>query len=923
MSQASQPNSGDIITTSSLTQHFELAEIQLFISQIPGVVALYKTEALIIAAASDTWLKSTHRTKEVIGQPLHVALPELMSQGVPEMLLSVFRTGEAIIRSEYRLEIMQDGKPTEAYFDATYSAIKSSEGEIIGVLAMGTEVTEKVLAKKEQQKLLAMVDNSSDFIGLSGPDNTIVYLNVAARKLVGIPLDADVSGMSSKLFYSPEQYQYIRNEIIPVLEKEGTWQGPVSLIHHQTEEIIPCHGSYILVKDEKGTIISRGATIRDLRGEIARGRELAHSEERFRKTIQDAPVAIGLMRGADMIVETANNDILRLWGKNETVIGLPIVEALPEIKGQGLLELLQSVYTTGEPYYGYEMQVKLAHDGGLRDFYFNFVYAPVRDVSGVINGVVVVATEVSEQVKTRQELEKSERRFRNLIEEAPVATGLYIGREMRIAFVNEAMAYVWGKDKSVIGKTIREALPELDGQPFHQLLDDVFTTGKEYKASADRVDLVVDNRLQTFYYNFVYYPLRDEDGKVYAILNMAIDVTAQHEATKKVEETEERLRIAIESAELGTWTINLKTQEAFLSDRLKTLYGFEGDTVDIMSGFNSIHEKDRERVFATMMAATQPEAGGIYQDEYAIRNQITGKIYEIRAAAKVVFDGDGNAEFLVGTIQDITDQKMAELELEARVEERTEALRRANVRLQQSNQNLQQFAYVSSHDLQEPLRKILIFSGMLRDSQLIPTDSREHQHAEKISASAQRMQRLIRDLLDYSRADIKEQLFEPVNLNKVLRNILQDFELLIIQKDAEMQVGELPMVKSIPLQMNQLLYNLIGNALKFTKKGRKPVITISSSYPNKSELRQHENINPSWTYCLIKVSDNGIGFDPAFSDKIFTVFQRLHNRDEYEGTGIGLALCKKIAENHGGELTVESEEDKGATFSILLPVSRG
>jgi PAS domain S-box-containing protein len=902
-----------------------LAELRIFIAQIPAAVALYTTEDLIIDAASDHWLSATHRSKEVLGKPIQEALPELVSQGIPEMLRSVLKTGEAIYNTNMLLKLVRNGKLVNTYFNSTYSPVRNEAGQITGVLAFGIEVTDKVLALKEQQKLLAMVNDSADFAGISAPDNHLIYLNAAGRRLVGISADEDITQRLARSFYAPSQYDRIKQHIMPELEQEGRWQGYVELTHCHTGETIPCYGSYILIKDKQtGEIIARGATLRDLRGEIARNEELAHSEQRFRTMIREAPVAISLLSGTTLIVETANNDMLKLWGKDERIIGLPLNEGLPEIKGQGFMELLQQVVSKGEAHYGYETLAQIEHEGILQDLYFNFVYAPMRELDGSVSGVIVIASEVTEQVRIRKELDNSEQRFKTLIEEAPVATAIYTGREMRIGFANDAMLKVWGKDSSVIGKTLRDALPELEGQPFHQLLDDVLTSGQEYNADADRVELLIDDALRSSYYNFVYQPLRNEKGEPYAILNMAVDVTAQQQSSRKVAEAEERLRIALESAQMGTWSIDLRTNEIHLSDRVKYLFGYDEDRIDFEQGFLAIHAKDRDRVYGSIIAAAQPRSGGMFHDEYTIQNLKTGKTYEIRAAAKVFFDDDNNATLMVGTVQDITEQKIAELELEARVEERTETLRRTNLRLQQSNQNLQQFAYVSSHDLQEPLRKILIFSGMLQDSKLITKGTREHEYAEKISGSAKRMQLLIRDLLDYSRADDEEQLFELTDLNKILQNIRQDFELMIAQKQATLQVDRLPALEAIPLQMNQLFYNLISNALKFTKDGVPPAISISCTYPTLRTTDGHSNQRSQLVqHCLIEVSDNGIGFDQSFSDKIFTVFQRLHNREEYEGTGIGLALCRKIVENHGGEITVESSLGLGTTFSILLPMKTG
>ncbi|WP_207423918.1 PAS domain-containing sensor histidine kinase [Desertivirga brevis] len=266
------------------------------------------------------------------------------------------------------------------------------------------------------------------------------------------------------------------------------------------------------------------------------------SQESLFSLFQQAPVALAYLKGEDLLVDVANAHILELWGKEKEIIGLPLLDALPEIKGQEFPDLLRTVYSTGAEQRGYETLAKLQRHGELQDAYFNFIYAPVRNPDGTITGVSVVATEVTEQVLAKKSLIESERKFKGLVLEADVATAVYMGPEMRIEVANDAMIGVWRKDKTVIGKTLNEALPELEGQPFHQLLQNVYSTGITYKATEDPVDLVVDGVLQRFYYNFSYKALKNSEGEIYGILNMAVDVTEQVLVRQKAENNEIKLK---------------------------------------------------------------------------------------------------------------------------------------------------------------------------------------------------------------------------------------------------------------------------------------------------------------------------------------------------------------------------------------------
>ncbi|MGI8636870.1 MAG: sensor histidine kinase, partial [Segetibacter sp.] len=235
---------------------------------------------------------------------------------------------------------------------------------------------------------------------------------------------------------------------------------------------------------------------------------------------------------------------------------------------------------------------------------------------------------------------------------------------------------------------------------------------------------------------------------------------------------------------------------------------------------------------------------------------------------------------------------------------------------------LAQFAYVASRDLQEPLRKIVTFSTRLKDRfiDLIPEQGREY--IEKINSSAERMRNLIDDLLNFSRISTFDKKFIKTDLNKVLMDVLGDFDLLIQERNAVVNVDRLPILEAIPLQMNQLFNNLLGNALKFTSHSDVPTISVKCRPLYEGDLKNYKQLEKSTQYYEICFIDNGTGFPQEFADQIFVIFQRLNDKEDYPGTGIGLALCRKIVRNHRGEIVAKSEEGKGATFYLILPVKQ-
>jgi signal transduction histidine kinase len=258
--------------------------------------------------------------------------------------------------------------------------------------------------------------------------------------------------------------------------------------------------------------------------------------------------------------------------------------------------------------------------------------------------------------------------------------------------------------------------------------------------------------------------------------------------------------------------------------------------------------------------------------------------------------------------------KMNNERLEARVAERTaeiasanEALTRSNQELQRSNRELQEFAFVASHDLQEPLRKIRTFADLLREEHGAGLDDEAQHYLGRMQQAATRMSRLISDLLTFSRVSTKARPFEPVALDDVLREALDDLDMVIQDTGADVQAVPLPRIEADPIQMRQLFQNLVGNALKFHRPDVSPEVRIRP-------VPADDDANVA-----IEVADNGIGFDPKYAERIFVPFQRLHTRGEYDGTGIGLAVVRRIVERHGGAVTVESEEGQGTTFVVTLP----
>lgn len=266
-------------------------------------------------------------------------------------------------------------------------------------------------------------------------------------------------------------------------------------------------------------------------------------------------------------------------------------------------------------------------------------------------------------------------------------------------------------------------------------------------------------------------------------------------------------------------------------------------------------------------------------------------------------------------LTDLTFQK----EIQKLLKQNNERLEEINAELEVSNNDLQQFASVASHDLQEPLRKILIFSTLLKDKHIQELTGDAAMYLEKIISSSNRMKTMIFDILSYSRLSGNNENFEIMDLKDIVNDVLEDYEIVINEKKANIIIKDLPKIEVNPGQIRQVFQNLISNALKFGKADEPPVIEISGQIIPKSSDDTVANINET-PYCTITIVDNGIGFNDLYGEKIFSLFQRLNTKDKYEGSGIGLAITKKIIDKHNGKITAHSKEGQGSQFVITLPV---
>ncbi len=722
---------------------------------------------------------------------------------VVKKIYDVIEKGETNWSDFYRFR-RADGSYAHVH-DRGYTI--QSEGKPVRMVGSMMDISQQLRsdkAREESEESLTFAIQAAQLgtWNLNPVDQTALF-NDRCKELYGHPAEADMHYERLAQFIHPDDRTRVTEAVERALDpsQRATYDVRYRVIGAKDRKLRWLHCTGRAYFDPSGKPIRFSGISREITSEITSQEKIAWADQQAAMTIEGSGAG-------SFMVTLATNEIIYSPTMARIIAGSESVNMTRDILLASLhpddVDVRNQAYAEAEDNGELRYEARFIwNDGSVH--WVRVLGRYLYDSMGKAVSLSGIVMDITDRIESEQRLKVNEEHLRTLIEQAPVATALFVGRDLVIDIPNEAMLKVWGKGRSVIGKPLREALPELEGQPFLAILDRIYETGEAHSDQGARADLRVNGKLQTFYYDYTYKPLKNSRGEVYAILDMAVDVTEQVVSRQELEQSEERYR------------------------------------------------------------------------------QLAS-------------------------------------ELERRVAQRTEELHQANIELVNSNNNLQQFAYAASHDMQEPLRKIQSFGSRLLATYSDKLDDNGKYMLTRIQDASKRMSAMIDDLLAYSRLTTREGEFGEVPLDGIVNSVLADLEISIQEQKADITVGELPVVWGNGPQLTQLAQNLISNAVKYRLPDRESIIRLSYRTVDDAEKKTLPKLLPDHRYIRLEVSDNGVGFDEIYLDRIFQMFQRLHGRSEFSGSGIGLALCKKVVQNHHGYITARSQPGKGATFIVYLPL---
>ncbi len=836
---------------------------------------------------------------------------------------------ESVLLEDMLLYVKRYGYTEPTYFTYSYSPVLDESGEVEGLFAVVTETTQKVIGTR---KILESEQNFRNLVTeapiaiciLTGEDYIVEMANEVmlqflgrTKDIIGQPLlaalpEADMQGLTKVLDHVRQTGESFSKPVYPAEllidgVRETRYFDLIFKPHYKNADSSEVTSIFCVAHNVTEEVLIRRQLEEnesDLQRRVEERTADLNQQRTFIESILDASFngiySLKAVRNQEGIITDfhylfANKNIANLVNlQPQEMIGASMLQLIPENKNNGFFDLFCRVLQTGKPVQDVTHFVTQNIDN-----WYDYVIVPIDS-----DTVVVTTQDITKNKLASIQIEEQRNLLDNIMKHSP--SGISVTEVIR------------NKEGTVIdGRTLiaNEISEKFTGIPLAKMLHNTVAQNDPGVIDSPLFQQAV-HTLNTGVPFIMQYFLQgagrwlelsvarmDKDR----LINVFTDVTATKTAELEIVNSIERLAGVFNAAQSGMFTFAPEFNE-------------EGELIDFRfvitnANFAAYVNQTPEGLKGELGSTWFPSymENGVF-DMYK-KTFLTGETQR----QNIHYNADGLDVYLdlmstkimdevLVTFTDYTELKLTQTQLEQHIEE-----------LKRSNANLEEFAHAASHDLKEPIRKVQVFSDRLKSSFNQLTEEQQNLFG-RVDDAAQRMSLLIDDLLDYSHVSMGVEMLEEIDLNEKLETVISDLEIAIQDKDASIKVDPLPTIKGHRRQLQQLFHNLIQNALKYSKKDEAPHISITSEKIKGREASftlPFENNNHY--YHLIQVKDNGIGFDQEYAERIFQMFQRLHGKSEYNGSGVGLAIVRKVVQNHNGHIAAESVQGQGATFKILFP----
>jgi len=807
-------------------------------------------------------------------------------------------------RVDYRI-VSRDKKVV--WLDTYVYAEFDSSGKAHALNQVCVDTTEQRKAQEElsarDKKFRALIENITDLIALIDSDGKILFASPSTEKILGYIVEEYLGKRIFEMIH-PDDLDDFNNSFESVLKTEGCVISNIQYRVRDSKNNWRWHEATFHNLLDDPSIASVVVNHRDITERKQAEEEILLQKTYFQQLFESSPEGIVILDNQDRIVNI-NKGFEKMFQFNkEEIRGQDINKII--VPGSLLEQAIQMTLFVLKGDIINRETVRKRKDGSLVDV--SVLAYPITLGEDQI-GVYGIYSDISERKETEKALRNSEERYKAFVKNStegiwrfeflePVPLSLPVNEQIKMIFkfgylaeCNDVFAKMYGYNSAgeIVGARITEILPDTDPRNIDYLKNCILNGYKLDNVESFELDKYNNKRI--FQNNLV--GILDNDFLVRA-WGTQKDITEAKRAQEELSKTQLRLATLFNNLP-DVVLYETGAEKDFISENVTDMLGYQAGKFEDYSFFRTImHPGDYKETSKRIQEWRDAGSPGVLNLEFRVRRADGRYIWLEDHMVKIRNNGD--KDHMSGVLIDVTEHKQAE-----------EKLKQLAEKLSVSNKDLEQFAYVASHDLQEPLRMVASYIQLLQRRYKGNLTSEADEFINYAIDGVVRMKTLINDLLIYSRVNTREFPPEPVDCNKVMQQVITTLKTSIEENSAVVNYGNLPTVNANQTQLIQLFQNLISNAIKFKKHDVKPVVNVSAKHSG------HE-----W---MLSVSDNGIGIDKEFSDKIFVIFQRLHNNHDYPGTGIGLAICKKIVEKLGGHIWVESEPGAGATFNFTVPDS--